>query len=179
MSGSVEERLKEMEKRLAALEENQAKDQVALVVFSQELDRAMAAFIIATGAAAMGQKVTMFFTFWGVNILRKQKVYAKKDWLSQMMTLMAPSGASHLPLSNMNFWGIGTKLMTQKIKEKKFQTLEDLIQLAHDLGIVLIACEMSRDLMQIGMEELIPGLESGGVGAFLGEALQSRLTLFI
>lgn len=175
----MEDRLIALEKRLEALEERQAKDQVALVVFSGELDRAMAAFIIATGAAAMGQKVTMFFTFWGLSILRKQKIYAEKDWPSQMMTLLSSSNASDLPLSKMHFWGIGTKIMQEKMRMKNIASLEDLIKLAQDLGIVLIACEMTRDLMNIQNEELISGIESGGVGAFLGEALQSRLNLFI
>ncbi|HAB98912.1 MAG TPA: hypothetical protein DCE71_03720 [Parachlamydiales bacterium] len=175
---SLEQKVTDLEKRQAAQEKKQAKDHVALVVFSEELDRAMAAFIIATGAAAVGQKVTMFFTFWGLNILRKQKIYAGKDWMSRMMTLMAPSGASHLSLSHMNFWGIGTKMMMMKMKEKKVATLQDLIQTAQDLGVNLIACEMTRDLMNIKDEELINQVGSGGVGSFLGEALQSRLTLF-
>lgn len=179
MGKTTEEKLLDLEKRISALEERQSKDQVAIVLFSGELDRAMASFIIATGAAAMGQQVTMFFTFWGLNVLRKQKIYAEKDWLSKMMTLMAPSGASHLPLSKMNFWGAGTKMMIQKMQSKNVSTLEDLIKLAQDLGVVLIACEMTRDLMNIRNEELISGISSGGVGAFLGEALHSRLTLFI
>lgn len=179
MEKTVDERLMDLEKRLATLEEKQVKDQVALVVFSEELDRVMAAFIIATGAAAMGQQVTMFFTFWSLNVLRKQKLYTGKDWLSRMMTLLSPSGASHLSLSKMNFWGIGSKLMVEKMRTKNIATLEDLIKLAQDLKVVLIACEMTRDLMNIRDEELIFGVESGGVGAFLGEALNSRLTLFI
>ena len=179
MAQSIEQKLSDLEKRLASLEEKQPKDQVALVVFSEELDRAMAAFIIATGAAAMGQHVTMFFTFWGLNILRKQNLYANKDWMSRMMTLMAPSGAKHLPLSRMNFWGIGTKMMNKKMQEKNVTTLEDLIKIAQDLGVTLVACEMTRDLMNIQNEELIANVESGGVGAFLGEALHSKLTLFI
>lgn len=169
----------ELEKRVAALEAKVAKDQVAIVVFSAELDRALAAFIIATGAAAAGQKVTLFFTFWGLDILRKKKIYADKDWMSQMMTLMAPSGATHLPLSKMNFWGIGTKMMAKKMKDKNIASLSDLIKIAQELNVSFVACETTRELMNVHMEELIEGVESGGVGAFLGEALESRLTLFI
>lgn len=175
----MEEKLAELEKRLKSLEEKQTKDQVALVVFSEDLDRAMAAFIIATGAMAMGQKVTIFFTFWGLNILRKKKTYAGKDLFSRMMTLMSPSGPMDLPLSKMNYWGIGAKLMIGRMHEKNVSTLEDLIKLAQELGVTLIACEMTKELMNIHDEELISGLESGGVGAFLGEALYSRLTLFV
>lgn len=176
---TLEEKLLDLENRLATLEKKQSKDQVTLVVFSEDLDRVLAAFIIATGAAAIGQQVTMFFTFWGLNSLRKQKIYADKDWLSRMMTLMAPSGASNLSLSKMHYWGLGTKLMTQKMQKKNVTSLEDLIKIAQDLGVKLIACEMSKDLMNIQNEELISGVEPGGVGAFLGDAVESRLSLFI
>jgi len=175
----LEKKIAELEKRLALLEEKQKKDQVALVVFSGELDRALAAFIIASGAAAIGQQVSMFFTFWGLNILRKGKHYSGKDWISKAMTLIASSGPGHLPLSQMNFWGIGTQLMKGKMQEKNIASLEELISLVQSLGVVLIACEMTRDLMDIRDEELISGIESGGVGSFLGEALNSKLTLFI
>lgn len=179
MEKTLEEKLLDLESRLATLEKKQSKDQVTLVVFSEDLDRVLAAFIIATGAAAIGQKVTMFFTFWGLNSLRKQKIYAEKDWLSRMMTLMAPAGASDLSLSKMHYWGVGTKLMTQKMQKKNVASLEDLIKVAQDLGVQMIACEMSKDLMNIHDEELISGVESGGVGAFLGDAIESRLSLFI
>ncbi len=179
MENDIAEKLIAFEKRLEALEEKQAKDQVALVVFSEDLDRAIAAFIIATGAAAMGQKVTMFFTFWGLNILRHKKTYAGKDWFSRMMTLMSPAGAENLPLSKMNYWGVGTKLMMGRMREKNVSSLADLIKLAQDLGVELVACEMTKELMNIHDEELISGLESGGVGTFMGEALDSRLALFI
>ncbi len=179
MEKTLEEKLLDLENRVADLEKKQSKDQVTLVVFSEDLDRVLAAFIIATGAAAIGQQVTMFFTFWGLNALRKQKIYAEKDWLSRMMTLMAPSGASNLSLSKMHYWGVGTKLMTHKMQKKNVTSLEDLIKIAQDLGVKLIACEMSKDLMNIHNEELISGVESGGVGAFLGDAIESRLSLFI
>ncbi len=175
----VEIRLIELEKRLKELEGKQTKDQVTLVIFSEDLDRLMAAFIIATGALAMGQKVTMFFTFWGLNVLRKTKTYAGKDLFARMMTIMAPSGAAHLPLSRMNYFGAGAKLMKWRMGQKNVTSLEDLIKLAQELGIVLIACEMTKELMNIHDEELISGWESGGVGAFLGEALDSRVTLFV
>lgn len=175
----MDAKIADLEKRIATLEAKQPKDQVALVVFSGELDRALAAFIIATGAAASGQKVTLFFTFWGLDILRKDKIYAHKDWMSCMMTLMAPSGASHLPLSKMNFWGVGTKMMAKKMKDKNIASLGDLMKLAQELQVVFVACETTRELMNVHMEELIDGVESGGVGAFLGEALESRMTLFI
>lgn len=179
MEVNIEEKIAGLEKRIKILEEAQTKDQVALVIFSEDLDRAMAAFIIATGALAMGQKVTMFFTFWGLNVLRKNKTYTDKDWFSRMITFMSPAGAMDLPLSRMNYWGVGAKLMTERMHQKNVSSLEDLIKLAQDLGIVLIACEMTKDLMNIHDDELISGLESGGVGAFLGEALDSRLTLFV
>lgn len=176
---SSDEKIKELEKRIEALESAMPKDQVSIVLFSGELDRALAAFIIATGAAAMGMKVTMFFTFWGYGAIKKQTLYAGKDWMSKLLAAMSPSVPSQLPLSKMHFWGLGTLMMKEKMKEKNVSSLEDLIKMAQDLGITMISCEMTKDLMNIQDAELIDGLESGGVGAFLGEAIHGRLTLFI
>ena len=175
----MDEKLKELEKRIAALEERQFKDQVSIILFSGDLDRALSAFIIATGAAAMGQQVSIFFTFWGLDVMRKQKIYENKDWLTRLLTLMAPSGADHLHLSKMDFWGVGTSLMKGKMADKNISSLEELIKMAQELGVVMIACEMTRELMNIRDEELIEGMKPGGVGTFLGEALHSRLSLFI
>lgn len=176
---TAEERIKELEKRIEALESAMPKDQVSIVLFSGELDRALASFVIATGAAAMGMKVTMFFTFWGFAAIKKQTIYKDKDWMSKLLAGLTPGGPSHLPLSKMHFWGLGTLMMKERMKEKNISSLDDLIKMAQDLGITMIACEMTQDLMNIQDAELIGGLEHGGVGAFLGEAMHGRLTLFI
>ncbi len=177
--GLLEERLASLEQRLVALEESQPKDRVSIVVFSGDLDRILAAFVVATGAAALGQEVSMFFTFWGYGSLRTKRVLAGKGFLQKLMAVMSPSRTQALPVSKLNFFGIGAKMLRAMMKQKNVSSLEDLMGMARELGVRLIACEMSRDVMGIQDEELIGGLESGGVASFLADALKSRVTLFV
>ena len=157
-----------------------AKDNKTLVVFSGDLDKAMAAFVIANGAASMGKKVTMFFTFWGLNILRKpEKVPVKKGFMDTMFGLMMPRGSKKLKLSNMHMQGLGTKMMRMVMKNKNINSLEDLIQAALSSGIEIVACQMSMDVMGLQPEELLDGVKFGGVGYYLGEAEDSNVNLFI
>lgn len=156
------------------------KDGATLVVFSGDLDKAMASFIIACGAAAMGKKVTMFFTFWGLNILRREDAPAvEKDRMEKMFGMMMPKGANALPLSNMNMMGMGTKMMKHVMEQKNVDSVETLIENAKKLGIQLIACAMSMDVMGIKKEELIDGVEVAGVATYLGKTDDSNLNLFI
>lgn len=156
------------------------KDGATLVVFSGELDKAMASLIIACGAAAMGKKVTMFFTFWGLNILRREDAPAvEKDRMEKMFGMMMPKGANALPLSNMNMMGMGTKMMKHVMEQKNVDSVETLIENAKKLGIQLIACAMSMDVMGIKKEELIDGVEVAGVATYLGKTDDSNLNLFI
>jgi len=151
-----------------------------IIVFSGDLDKAMAAFIIATGAAAMGDDVTMFFTFWGLNILRKaKKVQVKKDFLERMFGAMMPRGPEKLGLSKMNFGGLGTKMMRYIMKKKNVNTLTELMENARALGVKMIACTMSMDVMGIKKQELIDGIEYAGVATYLGEADEANVNLFI
>lgn len=155
-------------------------DNKTIVVFSGDLDKALASFIIANGAASMGKKVTMFFTFWGLNILRKpEKVPVKKEFMDFMFGKMMPRGSKKLKLSNMNMLGIGTKMMRKVMKNKNISSLEDLINSALDNGIEIVACQMSMDVMGLKKEELIDGIKVGGVGYYLGEAEDSNVNLFI
>ncbi|MEQ8197474.1 MAG: DsrE/DsrF/DrsH-like family protein [Clostridiaceae bacterium] len=152
----------------------------SMVVFSGDLDKAIASFIIANGAAAMGKKVTMFFTFWGLNILRKdENVSVKKNIIEKAFGFMMPRGSKKLSLSKMNMGGMGAKLIRGIMKEKNVQSLEDLIQAAMDNGVKIVACTMSMDVMGIREEELMDGVEYGGVGYYLGEASESNINLFI
>jgi peroxiredoxin family protein len=178
-SRTLEEKLVEIEKRLAHVEGQMAEDRVALVVFSGDLDRVLAAFIIATGAAAMGQHVSMFFTFWGLSVLKKDKQLSGKSLFQKMMTLMSPGSSKSLPVSQMNYFGVGAKMLRSMMKEKNVNSLEEMITLARELGVRMIACEMSRDLMGIKEAELVAGLECGGVASFLADSLKSRTSLFI
>ncbi len=176
---ALEEKLRDLERRLAHVEGQIAEDRVALVVFSGELDRVLAAFIIATGAAAMGQQVSMFFTFWGLSVLKKGSQLAGKTLFQQMMALMSPGSSKSLPVSKMNYFGVGAKMLRSMMKEKHVNSLEEMIALARELGVRMIACEMSRDLMGIKESELVAGLECGGVASFLADSLKSRTSLFI
>jgi len=161
-------------------EMNKGKDNKTIVVFSGELDKAMAAFIIANGAAAMGKKVTLFFTFWGLNILRKREpISVKKSFMDKMFGFMMPRGSKALKLSNMNMLGMGTKMMRMVMKNKNVSSLEELIQSAMTAGIEIVACQMSLDVMGLKQEELLDGVKIGGVGYYLNEAEDSNVNLFI
>ncbi len=156
------------------------KDNKTMVVFSGDLDKAIASFIIANGAASMGKKVTMFFTFWGLNILRKhEKISVQKGLMDKMFGMMMPRGSKRLKLSNMNMMGMGGKMIRKVMKDKNISSLEDLIQSAIDSGIEIVACQMSMDVMGLKKEELIDGVKIGGVGYYLGEAEDSNVNLFI
>ncbi len=151
-----------------------------IIVFSGDLDKVMAAFIIANGAAAMGDDVTMFFTFWGLNALRKpEKVSAKKSFLQAMFGTMMPRGADKLGISKMNFGGMGAKMMKIVMKQQNVSSLPELIQSAREQGIKMVACTMSMDVMGIREEELLDGLEYAGVATYLGEADEANVNLFI
>jgi len=151
-----------------------------LIVFSGDLDKVLASFIIANGAAAMGRPVTMFFTFWGLNALRKkEKQSVKKPIMDAMFGAMMPRGTSKLTLSNMNMGGMGTAMMKKVMKDKSIDSLEDLMKQAMFNGVKLVACTMSMDVMGITKEELIDGIEYAGVAAYLGDAEESNVNLFI
>ena len=150
------------------------------VVFSGDLDKTIAAFIMANGAAAMGRNVTMFFTFWGLNILRRpEKVSVAKTFIEKMFGVMMPRGTKKLGLSRMNMGGAGAKMIRGIMKQKGISSLEELIQNAIDHGVRIVACQMSMDIMGIHKEELIDGVELGGVSTFLGAGEKSDMSLFI
>ncbi len=152
----------------------------SMIVFSNDLDKAIASFIIANGAAAMGRKVTMFFTFWGLNILRKHEGKGvKKDFISRMFGVMMPKGSKKLSLSKMNMAGMGPKMIRYLMNKKDIFSLETLIEQAKQNGIEFVACNMSMDIMGIKQEELIEGVTIGGVASFLGSAEESDMSLFI
>lgn len=150
-----------------------------IVVFSNDLDKALASFIIANGAKASGKDVTMFFTFWGLNILRKSNVNVKKGFIDKMFGLMMPKGAEKLTLSKMNMGGMGSAMMKWIMKNKNISTLSELIKQAQDSGVKFIACNMSMDVMGIKEEELIDGVEIGGVAKYISESNNANSNLFI
>ena len=150
------------------------------ILFSGDLDKAIATFIMANAAAAMGRKVSIFFTFWGLNVLRKPKPPAvKKDLISRMFGWMMPRGSKKLALSSMNMGGLGAKMIRAIMKKKHVDSLEDLIAAARQNGVELVACSMSMDVMGLKPEELIDGIQSGGAAAMLAHAEESDMSLFI
>lgn len=156
---------------------HQTKDGATMVVFSGNLDKALASMIIATGAAAMGKKVTIFFTFWGLSILKKQKI--QKKGLAKMFDIMLPKSANALPVSQMNMGGMGRKMIKSVMKQKNVDPLPVMIERAHQLGVKFIACTMSMDIMGIERTELFDFVEYGGVATYLGDSEQANLNLFI
>ena len=155
----------------------ETKDGATMVVFSGDLDKVLASMIIASGAAAYGKKVTIFFTFWGLSILKKQKV--KKSGLAKLFDIMLPSKANNLPLSQMNMGGMGASMIKYIMKQKNVDSLPDMIEQAHQLGVKFVACTMSMDLMGIEKEELFDFVEYGGVATFIGDSEQANMQLFI
>ncbi|MDX1501346.1 MAG: DsrE/DsrF/DrsH-like family protein [Thermoanaerobaculia bacterium] len=181
-AASVEElaaRLEVLESRVAEIEDSQPEDQIALIIFSGDLDKVLAGFVIATGAAALGQQVSMFFTFWGLSVLKKRSQLSGKSLFEKMMAAMTPSSSAGLGVSKMNFFGVGAKMLRKMMKDKGVASLEEMMAMAREMGVKMLACEMSRDVMGISEDELIDGLEPAGVASFLGESLRSRTNLFI
>lgn len=152
----------------------------SLVVMSGDMDRIMGAFIIATGAAAAGMETTMFFSFWGLNAIRKEKINTGRGFLGKMIGLLNKGGIDRLNPSRFSFGGIGRLLFKKMMKDKRVTSLPELLQLAIDLDVKLLACKMSMDVMEISRESLIDGVSDiVGVATFVKEAAESEINLFI
>jgi peroxiredoxin family protein len=172
----------EMEQSRSGASVPAAENKISLVVFSGDLDKLLASLIIATGAAATGMKVSLFFTFWGTAALRDpKKTAAGKNLISRMFGLMLPKGAGRVKLSKMNMGGMGTAMMKALMKKKKVASLEEMLSMAGAMGVEICICEMSMGLMGFKREEMIdyPGMKVCGVATFLAEAQTSRIQLFI
>lgn len=149
----------------------------SLILFSGDFDKSMAAMIIANGAAAMGNEVTVFFTFWGLNLPRRpEKVKVKKNFMDRMFGSMMPRGPEKVKLSKMP-WATGQ--MKKTMKKKNVRELQNLMSDAQAMGVRFIACTMSMDIMGITKQELIDGLDFAGVATYIGEGDDSTITLFI
>ncbi len=156
-------------------------ERVTLVVLSGDMDRVMAAFIIATGAASMGMRVTMFFTFWGLNAIRRPEAPNKATgWLRRMFGAINKGGAGTLPLSRFHFWGLGTRAMKLVMKQNRMPGVPELMEMAKDLGVQFIACTTTLGLMGITKDTLIDGVDQfAGVSTYLAEAKDAQVNLFI
>jgi peroxiredoxin family protein len=171
---------RELEAEISEVRARTVDDRATLVVFSGDLDKAIAAMVIATGAAAAGLETSLFFTFWGLSILKKKGAARPKRGLKEkMFSVMTPSSSESLGVSKMNYFGMGSKMLRSMMKDKEISSLEELIGMARDLDVKMIACTMSMDAMGIEKEELVDGLEYGGVAAYMADAARSRVTLFI
>ena len=149
------------------------------IVFSNDMDRALASFVLANGAAATGKNVTMFFTFWGLSVLRKKARGVKKDLLGRMFGMMLPKSMQGLSLSSMNFGGLGPLMMKYRMKKKNVDQLESMFAEAQKSGVRMIACQMSMDIMGKNAAELLDGVEIGGVATYMEAASASGVNLFI
>jgi len=178
----IEAQVAELKDQLDALAAKQPADKLSMVVFSGDMDKVLASLVIGTGAVAMGMEVVMFFTFWGTPVLRdKDKSVGGKDVMGRMFGTMLPKGACSVKLSKMNMGGMGTAMMKSLMSKKNVASIEEMIELAGELGVKMYVCEMSMDLMGFKREEMIdyPDLTFCGVAKFLEEAKDSRVQLFI
>ena len=155
-------------------------DNKTLIVFSDDLDKALASFVIANGAASTGKKVTMFFTFWGLNVIKKrEKPAVSKDIFGKMFGWMLPANSKKLKLSKMNMGGAGSWMMRLIMRKKRIDSLESLMAQAVENGIEMIACTMSMDVMGVKKEELMDNVVLGGVATYLERAEDANVNLFI
>jgi peroxiredoxin family protein len=183
--GASQATLEDVLARLAVLEgkiaANTTEDRISLIVFSGSLDRMIAAFVLASTAAASGMQVEMFFTFWGLAALRDHHKSVKKDWLSRMFGWMLPRGMKDLPLSTMNMGGAGPVMIRQIMKKKRFSSLEEMLSMCAEFGVKIFVCDMSREVMGISADELIdyPHLHYCGAASFLEKASGSRISMFL
>jgi peroxiredoxin family protein len=181
MSTEFETQLSVLQQKVSKMESG-TKDQLSMVVFSGDLDKILAAMIIATGAAAFDMKVKLFFTFWATAALRDaHKKAIKKNFMGKMFGMMLPKGSGKLSLSKMNMGGMGTSMMKGIMKKNKVASLEEMFATAGELGIDINICEMSMNLMGFKKEEMIdyPGMTICGVATFLVDAQESKIQLFI
>ena len=179
---TIEEQVADLKAQLDAMQSKTPSNKLSMIFFSGDLDKALAAFIIATGATAMGMEVVMFFTFWGTPILRAgNKNVGGKDMMGTMFGAMLPKRSEKVKLSQMNMGGMGTAMMKSLMKKKNVASLPEMISLAEELEVKIYVCEMSMDLMGFKREEMIDyqGLSFAGVATFLEEAQNSKVQLFI
>lgn len=179
-NGVVAATIRKQEKTASCEISRNNADNKTLIVFSDDLDKALASFVIANGAASTGKKVTMFFTFWGLNVIKKQhKPTVTKDIFGKMFGWMLPTHSGKLKLSKMNMGDAGSWMMRLIMKRKRIDSLESLIQQAIDNGVEMIACTMSMDVMGVQKEELMDNVTLGGVASYLERAEEANVNLFI
>ena len=170
-----------LRREVEELRERTPHDKAAIIVFSGDLDHLLASLVLATGAATAGLETTMFFTFWGLSALKKKGGVKMegKSLKEKMFSMMTPRSTEKMGVSNLNFFGIGATMLRTMMKEKNVTSVEEMMGLARDLDVKMIACTMSMDVMGITAEELVDDVELGGVAAFMAEAAHARVSLFL
>lgn len=177
---TLEQRVSLLEQELEQLRRTTPDaNKVTLLVFSGDQDKALAGLVIATTAASLGMDVTLFFTFWGINVLKQKRVYSGKDIKERMIDFMTPAGASHMGVSKMNMLGMGANMLQQMMKDKNVISADELLELARENSVRIIACSMTLQVMGIKQEELMEGVEVAGAASYLESASRSGCTLFI
>jgi len=155
-------------------------ESMTIILFSGEMDKALAALSLATTAASMGKRVTLFFTFWGINAIRKPGPASGRGWMRKLLARMNRGGSENLPLSRFNMLGLGRWMMSKILRESRVASVGESLRLATEMGVRLVACTMSMGVMGIGKEDLIPEVEDfEGAASYLGEASKSGINLFI
>ena len=180
-NATFEARLRALEANVEALARAQGQRPAGLTIiaFSNDKDKLLAAFTLATGAAAMGMPVYMFFTFWGLTAVKKKTVFKGKRPIEKLLTAMLPAGAHRLGVSKWNLFGLGRIFFEARMRSRHVESLQRLIALARELNVHLVACETSMEVMAIQKHELVEGLEYGGVATCLDAALSGAITLFV
>jgi peroxiredoxin family protein len=170
----------EMDAKIAAVRARTVDDAATIVVFSGDLDKALTAFVLATGAAAAGLETSMFFTFWGLSVLKREGAAGGPKGLSErILALMTPASSEGLGTSRLSYFGLGGVMLRKLMRDKGIASLEELMALARELDVKMIACTMSMDAMGLRREELVDGLTFGGVATYMADAARSRVTLLI
>jgi peroxiredoxin family protein len=184
VAGEVERQVRvlreEMLAKLAEVRERTVDDRATIVVFSNDLDKVLAAFVIATGAAAAGLETSIFFTFWGLCVVRRQGVRRRgKRTLERLLGALMPAGTEALGTSRLDYFGVGARVLRRMMKDRQIASLEELVALGRELGVRMIACTMSMEALGLAKEELVDGLDYGGVSTYMADASRSRVTLFV
>ncbi len=175
----IEKTLADVKASVAQVREACPEDRTTIVAFSGDMDRLFAALTIASGSVAMGMEASMFFTFWGLAALKVKTSYSGKSFGQKLAALMLPGGPDRVPTSRMNMAGGGPIFFKMLMKQKKVQSVPEMLDMVQELGVRLVACEMSMGVMGISRDELLPGIDYGGVATYLGDAARSKVTLFI
>ena len=170
----------EMDAKIEEVRARTVDDAATIVVFSGDLDKALTGFVLATGAAAAGLETSMFFTFWGLSVLKKKGAPGgRKSLVERMFAMMTPASSERLGTSKMSYFGVGAVMLRKMLRDKQIASLEELMALARELDIKMIACTMSMDAMGVSRDELVDGLTYGGVATYMADAVRSRVTLLI